>query len=110
MSLPTKIRMGIRDSWDKPDCTVQKAISELKDLLGYTVTITPQWQLLWTELKPYYPEMANFVPSVGGIVQAWCKSMEILLESDKNAAWTEKALEGMQGARGCTIRLEVRPK
>ena len=108
-SLPTKIKVGIRDSWEAKDCLAQTAIASLKAILGADVTIKPQWQVLWAELQSQYPEMAVFVPSVGEAVAAWCKTTQALLEDEEgNAKWVEDMLEEcLYGPSGLRVRVEV---
>lgn len=105
MSLPTKIRMGIRDSWDNPNSDVQKSMAKLCTTLGHPVHITPQWQLLWTDLESTYEDSGIFVPNIASAVAAWCTSMDTLLDKDGNEEWTEELLEKIKA--GLNLRLEV---
>jgi hypothetical protein len=107
MSLPTKIKMGIRDSWDSLDSGLQKAMAKLKATLGHPIHITPQWQLLWTDLESTYQDSGIFVPSVASVVAAWCTSMETLLEKEENEEWADECLEKMNSTHGVNLRLEV---
>ena len=109
-NLPIKVKMGVRDGWDNKDSPPQLAIVALRGVIGCEVTIQPQWQLLWAELQPHYPEVSYFVPNVGSMVTAWCKSMQTMLEDEAaNGEWTEKVLENcVHGPTGLRVRLEVR--
>jgi len=108
MSLPMKLKMGLRDNWDNPSSDVQKAIAKLKETLGHPINITPQWQLLWTDLESVYSDAGTFVPSVAAVVAAWCSSIETLLEKEENEEWADTALDKMASSLGVNLRLEVR--
>jgi len=102
--------MGIRDSWDNPDCDVQKSIAKLKSTLGVSIHITPQWQLLWTDLQPTYQDMGIFVPNLASIVYCWCTSLEALLDKGDNEEWTEEFLEKLGSTHGLNMLLEVQTR
>lgn len=108
MSLPTKIKMGIRDNWDNPDSDVQKSIAKLKSTLGVPIHIIPQWQLLWADLQPIYQDMGIFVPNLASVVYCWCTSLEALLDKGENEEWTEELLEKLGSTHGLNMRLEVK--
>jgi len=110
MSLPTRIKMGIRDSWDNPDSDVQKSIAKLKSTLGVSIHITPQWQLLWTDLQPTYQDMGIFVPNLASVVYCWCTSLEALLDKGENEEWTEELLEKLGSTHGLNMLLEVQTR
>lgn len=104
---PTRIKLGIRDLWTKPDSKLQTTIGELKALLGHDVLIEPEWALLWTALGKYFPDPGTFVPAIANVVTAWCKSMMELAEDDRNSAWTDQLLEKLSPSRGMKIMIEV---
>jgi hypothetical protein len=108
MSLPTKIKMGIRDSWDNPDSDVQKSIAKLKSTLGVAIHIAPQWQLLWADLQSTYQDMGIFVPNLASVVYCWCTSLEALLDKGENEEWTDELLEKLGSTYGLNMLLEVR--
>ena len=99
--------MGIRDSWDNPDSQVQKSISKLKSTLGVPINITPQWQLLWTDLQPTYQDMGIFVPNLASVVYCWCTSLETLLDKDENEEWADELLGKLASTHGLNMLLEV---
>jgi len=107
MSLPTKIKMGIRDSWDNPDSDVQKSFAKLKSTLGVSINITPQWQLLWADLQSTY-DMGTFVPNLASVVFCWCTSLDTLLEKDENEEWADELLGKITSTHGLNMLLEVR--
>ncbi|KAJ2994763.1 hypothetical protein NUW58_g1469 [Xylaria curta] len=91
--MPLKLQVGIRDSWDKADAPVQAAIKKLKEVIGVRVTVNPEWSILHTELGPFYPDKAAFVPSVAGAVEACCDALSALVDEDANIEWVNALLE-----------------
>jgi hypothetical protein len=85
--------MNIRDLWDKPDSDVQQSFDKLETLIGYIVILRPEWELLWSELKPNLPDNAGFVPAIASTVAGWCKALEDIVGDDQNEEWTEELLE-----------------
>ncbi|KAF2495273.1 hypothetical protein BU16DRAFT_527149 [Lophium mytilinum] len=110
MSLPTRLKIDIRDNWSKEDTKLQKAQKALSDLVGYRIDCEPEWQMLWAELQPHYPDTSTFIPSVCAVVSAWCDALTTLLDDEKNEEWTEKVLEELGKTHKVKIRLEVLPK
>jgi hypothetical protein len=100
--------MNIRDIWSNEDSELQKAIKGLGDLIGYSVVIDPEWELLWTEMKPNFPDPGTFIPSIARVVAAWCISLTELAGNDDNAAWTDELLERLKQRCLLKITLEVR--
>ena len=63
--------------------------------------------MLWTELASNFPDKATFVPSVAGVVEAWCGVLESRLEDDKFASWTEGLMEKLEPVRAIKLYVEV---
>ena len=104
---PTRVKVNIRDMWDKEDSEVQKSICGVKTLIGVDVNIEPEWQLLWTELQKNYPDPGLFVPNIASAVSAWCRCICELADDDKNEAWTETLLEKLKESRWLNVLFEV---
>ena len=88
-----KVKIGLRDLWQKPDAPAQTAIKDLKEVLGYQVDVSIDIARLWSELQHLYPNPETFVPSIVSAVQAWAECLTAGLEDEDNATWTEKLLE-----------------
>ncbi|KAI0397974.1 hypothetical protein F5Y17DRAFT_454557 [Xylariaceae sp. FL0594] len=90
--LPLRIQVGIRDSWNAPSSPLQKAIASLKSTLGIAhVNVNPEWSLLLSELEKYYPDKATFVPSIAGVVEAFCAVLAALVEEEDDDGQNAKA-------------------
>ncbi|KAI0121681.1 hypothetical protein BJ170DRAFT_132890 [Xylariales sp. AK1849] len=95
--LPLKVQVGIRSSWERAEAPVQKALKDLKDLLGIDVIIQPEWPLLLAELDSSYPDKSTFAPSIAGCVQAWCTALTALLDDSANEKWADTLLDHANG-------------
>ncbi|KAI0104282.1 hypothetical protein GGR51DRAFT_229837 [Nemania sp. FL0031] len=91
--LPIKIQVGIRDSWEKDDAPVQKAIRNLKEVVGIRVTVNPEWPLLHSELGSFYPDKATLVPSIASAVESCCTALSTLADDEANSEWADALLE-----------------
>lgn len=108
--IPLKIRMDLRDHWEKEDCPARKSIAALKDLLGLPVTIQLEPLILWSELQRFYSDQSTFVPCITTVIKAWLDCLTKRLADDANAAWTEQLLEHVnQSGRNLKARVETRP-
>ncbi|KAI1169713.1 hypothetical protein F4777DRAFT_192264 [Nemania sp. FL0916] len=96
--LPLKIQLTIRDSWESADAPVQKALQNLREILGESVTVNPEWPLLYAELGSFYPDKGTLVPSIAGAVEACCAALGALADDDANAAWADELLERTGGS------------
>ncbi len=92
-SSPMKVRMDLRDHWENHDSPAQSSVKVLQDLIGLPVIINLEPAILWAELGKYYPDQAVFIPSVTGVVKAWCDALAERFQDDVNAEWTEQFLE-----------------
>jgi hypothetical protein len=102
-----RVKVGIRDLWSKDDTEVQKAIAEVKQLIGHEVSIEPEWQLLWAELQKHYEDNSRFVPDVVQVVVTWCRSLCEMAEEESNEEWTETMLEKLKAAHVLKVLLDV---
>ncbi|KAF2807624.1 uncharacterized protein BDZ99DRAFT_522249 [Mytilinidion resinicola] len=109
MSLPTRLKIDIRDNWSKDDTKLQKSQKALSDLVGYKINCEPEWHMLWAEMQPHCPDTSTFIPSVCAIVSAWCDALTTLLDDEKNEKWADKVLEELSKTNRVKIRLEVLP-
>ncbi|KAL8794623.1 MAG: hypothetical protein Q9195_002819 [Heterodermia aff. obscurata] len=106
---PLKVRVGLRDLWESPNAPAQKAITALKDVIGYQVDVSIDFALLWSELQRLYPDPETFVPSITSVVKAWAECLAARLEDDGNATWTEKLLDVVM-EHGTVVRTRVEPR
>ncbi|TGJ80327.1 hypothetical protein E0Z10_g8447 [Xylaria hypoxylon] len=91
--LPIKVQVGIRDAWDNQDAPVQKAIKNMKEVIGVGVFVNPEWPLLLAELDSFYPDKGILVPSVAAAVEACCTALTTLADDEANAEWADTLLE-----------------
>ncbi|KAI1365129.1 hypothetical protein F5Y08DRAFT_191466 [Xylaria arbuscula] len=95
--LPTKVQVGIRDSWDNTDAPVQKAIANLKWVVGVRLTVDPEWPLLVSELGPFYPDKTILVVSIAATVEACCTTLTTLCDDETNEEWQDQFLKRANG-------------
>ncbi|KAI8627620.1 hypothetical protein F5Y19DRAFT_442325 [Xylariaceae sp. FL1651] len=95
--LPIKVQVGIRDSWSNKDAPVQKAIENLKELIGVRVVIEPEWHLLLAELDAFYLDKSTLVPSVAAIVVSCCTGISTLADDEANSEWADTLIEKTDG-------------
>jgi hypothetical protein len=76
-------------------------------LLGYQVTLDPEWGMLWAMLQSYYPDQATFIPSVALVVSTWCAAFTAWIEEDANSEAVERLLEQLSGWQALKLVLEV---
>ncbi|KAI0505375.1 hypothetical protein F5B22DRAFT_627987 [Xylaria bambusicola] len=95
--LPIKVQVGIRDSWDNQDAPVQKAIRNLKVVVGVRVSVDPEWPLLVSDLGSFYPDKTILVVSVAAAVEACCTALTTLADNEANEQWADKFLERADG-------------
>ncbi|KAK7426104.1 hypothetical protein QQZ08_007414 [Neonectria magnoliae] len=93
MSLPLKAKVAVRDHWEKADSPVQKAIKEVKELLGLNVHCEPEWPILISELKTVYEDKAQLIGAVVGILQTWFATLAEILDDSSQDAWSENVVE-----------------
>lgn len=93
---PLKAKVAIRDHWTSEESQFQKALKELKNILGLDIDVEPDWQLLLAELDTVYSDKGDLVAAVAGTVETWTKAATELLDDDKNADWTEILLEKLK--------------
>ncbi|KAK1638908.1 hypothetical protein BDP81DRAFT_422955 [Colletotrichum phormii] len=95
-TLPLRVKVAIRDHWTKEDSYLQQALKTLRDVLGLDVDVTPDWQILLTQLDSEYADKTDFAAAVAGTVEAWCRAATELLEDDKNEEWTDTLLDKLR--------------
>ncbi|KAI0164570.1 hypothetical protein GGR57DRAFT_449775 [Xylariaceae sp. FL1272] len=95
--LPLKVKVGIRDSWEKEDAPVNKAIANVRDTVGVNIRVDPEWQILIAELDVAYPDKGTFVPSIAATVDAFCCALVTLADDEANAEWADKFLTKISG-------------
>jgi hypothetical protein len=97
----------VRDIYEKEDSPVQKSIKKLAAVIGYPVSCHIEWQMLWTELEPIYPDKATFAPGVAGVIQAWCNILTKRLEDEKFASWAEEFIERVEPVSSVKVVVQV---
>ncbi|MCJ1239859.1 hypothetical protein MMC14_007857 [Varicellaria rhodocarpa] len=109
-SLPLKIRLDLRDHWEKIDSPVQKAISELYNLIGVPVAITLETPVIWAELQRYFPNHATFIPSIVDTTKTWIKCLTVKLEDDTHPDWTDRFLDEVkESGQALKVRILTQP-
>jgi hypothetical protein len=90
---PLRLKTQVRDLWTSPTSLVQRAISSLVKLLGKPVDCSPDWVLLYNELKGSFPDPSTLVPTVAVSIAAWASALEDVAGDDANEEWVEKMLD-----------------
>ncbi|KAL1407864.1 hypothetical protein Q8F55_007300 [Vanrija albida] len=108
MSLPLKVRMGIRDEWDSPNCELRTALGNVAGTLGTVPEIKPDWSVLVAALEGPYGDVGRIVPGVAGLVTAWVHALADLIADKEHEAWAETLLEKMHGS-DLKVLLNVSP-
>jgi len=101
--------VDIRDQFESPTCAVRKSIETLEGVIGLKVTCNPEWDMLWAELATSFPDKGTFIPSITGVIMAWCNVLATRLEDDKFASWTEDFLSKLESAGQVKLQVQVRP-
>ena len=106
---PLRIRSDIRDQFQAPTCAIQKSFKTLEGVVGLKVSCNLEWEMLWTELKPKFPDKATFVPSIATVISAWCDVLSTRLEDVKFAEWTEELIGKLESVRSIKLNMHVCP-
>ncbi|CAG9977921.1 unnamed protein product [Clonostachys byssicola] len=109
MSIPLKVKVAIRDLWDKPDSPVQEAITRLKNILGLDFMCEPAWPLLTTELSPHYDDNSELAKSVINFVKVWVEAMTELLDDEENSEWADSIVDLVKD-NGAALKLHLEVK
>ncbi|KAH8804602.1 hypothetical protein F5884DRAFT_796634 [Xylogone sp. PMI_703] len=107
MSLPTRLKISIRDLVTSPSSTLQSRFSNLQTTLGHPVGLDAEWSMLWTSLSEAIPDQSTFVPLVVQIVTSWVDAFEGWLDEEQREEQVGRCLDSLKGARGLKIILEV---
>lgn len=102
-----KIRSDIRDHFEAPTCVLQNAFKTLESIVGLKVSCNPEWNMLWAELEPKFPDKNIFVPNITGVIAAWCEVLGARLEDDKVTEWTEDLIGKLESVRSVKIHVQV---
>ncbi|KIX95291.1 uncharacterized protein Z520_08808 [Fonsecaea multimorphosa CBS 102226] len=105
--LPLQIRKDIRDLFDEADSAVQNSFVRLAKITGYQVSCTPEWHMLWAELRPTWREMTTFVPTIAKLIEVWCHTLGKRLEDARFEAWTEELLEKLKNVYVVKVSIQV---
>ncbi|CAG9946784.1 unnamed protein product [Clonostachys rosea f. rosea IK726] len=109
MSIPLKVKVAIRDIWDKPDSPVQEAITRLKNILGLDFICEPAWPLLTTELSSHYDDNSELAKSVINFVKVWVEAMTELLDDEENSEWADSIVDLVKD-NGAALKLHLEVK
>jgi hypothetical protein len=63
--------------------------------------------MLWSTLKPYYPDPGTFIPSMVIILKAWVEAFTTWLEDGGNGEAVDRMLGALKGVQGLMLALEV---
>lgn len=102
-----QIRIGIRDSWQKPESPVQQAFKALSQVVGLEVYCEPEWPMLWAELEKAFPDKTTFVPTIAKWVAVWSDVLKIRLDDDKNSEWADELLNKLNDVQNIKLFISV---
>ena len=97
-----QLRLSIRDSFDAPDCALQKNLGKLNAEVGYDFDVSLAWVDIHRDLGSLFPDLAVLVPSVTGAISAYLQRLLVLLEADN---FQEAFLEKMKGKTSIIVRI-----
>jgi hypothetical protein len=103
----TRIRQNIRDHIESPQSPLVLKKEAVKEVLGYPVTLDPEWLMLWKTLQAFYPDNATFVPSIATVIINWCDAFMSWLESEENEDTVEKLLDALTHVNRLDLMIEV---
>jgi hypothetical protein len=63
--------------------------------------------MLWSTLKPYYPDPGTFIPSMVIILKAWVEAFTTWLEDEGNEEAVDRMLSALKDVQGLMLALEV---
>jgi hypothetical protein len=104
---PLPIKVGVRDYFDDPKCSVREAFSKLEKVVGLKVACNVEWDLLWNALSASFPDKDTFVPNVAGVTEAWCDVFSSRLEDDEFTEWTEDMVGRIESAGAIKLQVQV---
>ena len=108
---PLRIRMDIRDQFNKADTQVQWQFERVKTTIGLSVNCQIDWMTLHNDLITYFnpgEENSWFVPHVSAIVRAWCEALVIKAEQESSEYWTDELLNKLGPAQVINLHVQVR--
>ncbi|KAJ7879958.1 hypothetical protein B0H14DRAFT_3858236 [Mycena olivaceomarginata] len=109
-SMPLQLRRDIRDKWDSPDSSVHTSISALNKILGYTITPSVEWPILWGAVKDQFPDNTTFVPLVVRYTIAWYERLMGRLENPACEEWTDQLLNTItESSKAKALSLHIEP-
>jgi hypothetical protein len=79
----------------------------LTKILGYPITLDPEWAMLWKTLQVSYPDNSTFVPSIATVIVTWCDAFTAWLEGEENEESVEKLLDALKSRNRLEIVIEV---
>ena len=83
------------------------ALAKLRELVGYDVSVEPEWPLILADLDKLYPDKGILVAFAAGVVEVWAKSLAELLEDEANEEWADAVLEKLKGWSRIRLFLDV---
>ncbi|KAI5457674.1 hypothetical protein BGZ63DRAFT_493732 [Mariannaea sp. PMI_226] len=92
MSLPLKVKIAVRDFWEKVDSPLQKSIKEVKQVLGLDVYCEPQWPIIVSDLEKIYDDKGQLVQVVTSFVHTWFVTIAELMDDSNHDEWSEKVV------------------
>lgn len=101
--------MSLRDHWEDSRSPAAKALQHLQDVLGVTVTCTPEWPILVNELRSAYEEKGiDPVISIVGLIQGLCEAVSELADEESESSWADALLEKLEaGPRNLQLYIDV---
>ncbi|PMD49004.1 hypothetical protein L207DRAFT_560531 [Hyaloscypha variabilis F] len=106
-TLPTRIRQNVRDHITSPNSPFVLKTTALTKILGYPITLDPEWAMLWKTLQVSYPDNSTFVPSIATVIVTWCDAFTAWLEGEENEEPVEKLLDALKSRNRLEIVIEI---
>jgi hypothetical protein len=88
-----RVRQNIRDEVEAPTSTTSVQIKSLINILESPIVFDPEWLMVWDTLKIHCHDTSGFIPSITGIMIAWCDAYRSWLEREIKEDIVEKFLE-----------------
>jgi hypothetical protein len=101
---PLKVKVALRDHWEKADSPLQKSIQDVKALLGLDVYCEPQWPIIISDLEKLYDDKGQLTQAVIGLLHTWFVTIAELMDDESHEAWSENVVEKI---REFTSRLKL---
>ena len=104
--LPVVIRRDIRDQFESDKSPLQEALKLVRQTIGYTVVVDPDWKIVWSDCEKHFDDKSTFVPYVISQITTLCDVLQTKLE-DEEPDWTETFLERIEQAGALKVIVQL---